>query len=128
MLTLPEPTLQQNDPPIACHAKVLNAAQRKRQKELLRIVRGKIRKTVELPDGFALQMPTDQATFLEVAEWVSLERRCCGFAEFALEMRLDDTVWVKMTGKPGAKEVFAAEMGVDGSARRVRARSGSRAQ
>ena len=49
---------------------------------------------------------------LEVAEWVSLERRCCGFAEFALEMRLDDTVWVKMTGKPGAKEVFAAEMGV----------------
>ena len=105
-------TLQETDPPIACHLKALDATQRERQKELLGIVRGKIQKTVELSDGFALQMPTDQATFLEVAEWVSLERRCCGFAEFALELRLDDTVWVKMTGKPGAKEVFAAEMGV----------------
>ncbi len=112
MLTIPEATPQEKDPPIACHLKALDADQRKRQKELLGIVRGKIQKTVELPNGFALQMPTDHATFLQVAEWVSLERRCCGFAEFALEMRLDDTVWVKMTGKPGAKEVLAAEMGV----------------
>ena len=112
MISIPEATPQEKDPPIACHLKALDADQRKRQKELLGTVRGKIQKTVELPNGYALQMPTDHATFLQVAEWVSLERRCGGFAEFALEMRLDDTVWVKMTGKPGAKEVFAAEMGV----------------
>ena len=107
-----EATVQKTDPPIACHPKALDATPRKRQKELLGIVRGKIQKTVELSNGYALQMPTDHTTFLEVAEWVSLERRCCGFAEFALEMRLDDTVWVTVTGRSGAKEVLAAEMGI----------------
>ena len=100
------------DPPIACQLKALDSRQRQRQKELLGAVRAKIQKTVELPDGFALQMPNDQATFLEVAEWVSLERRCCAFAGFRLELRLDDTVWVTMTGSPGTKEVLAAEMGI----------------
>ena len=103
---------QPADPPIACRLKALDAEQRKRQKELLGIVRGKIQKTIELPEGFALQMPTDHATFMEVAEWVSLERRCCAFAKFVLEMRLDNTVWVTVTGKSGAKEVLAAEMGI----------------
>ena len=105
-------TLLPADPPIACHLKALDESQRQRQKELLRIMRSKIQSTVELPHGYALQMPNDHVTFVELAEWVSLERRCCAFAEFTLEMRLDDTVWVTMTGKSGAKKVVAAEMGV----------------
>jgi hypothetical protein len=104
---------QPTDPPIACQLKALDAEQRQRQKELLGVVRGKIQQTLELPDGFALQMPNDHVTFMEVAEWVSLERRCCAFAEFLLEMRGDDTVWVTVTGGSGAKEVLAAEMGID---------------
>ena len=112
MPSTPERILETPDPPIACHLKALDDPQRKRQQELLAIVRGKVQKTVELPNGYALQMPTDHATFLEVAEWVSLERRCCAFAAFVLEMRIDGTVWVTMTGKAGAKEVLAAEMGV----------------
>lgn len=47
-----------------------------------------------------------------MAEWVSLERRCCAFAEFTIEWRMDDTVWVRLTGKAGVKEVLAAEMGI----------------
>ena len=112
MLSTKDATLHGTDPPIACQLKALDAEQRTRQKELLNVVRDKIQKTVELSNGFALQMPNDHATFLEVAEWVSLERRCCGFAEFVLEMRLDDTVWVTITGRPGAKEILAAEMGI----------------
>jgi hypothetical protein len=110
----PDGHLDTVDPPIACHLKALDDAQRQRQKELLAIVRDKIQTIVELPHGYLLQMPNDQATFLEVAEWVSLERRCCGFASFVLEIRPDDTVWVTITGKSGAKEVLAAEMGLGG--------------
>lgn len=101
-----------NDPPIACQLKALDAAGRARQKELLTIVRGKIQQTVELPDGFALQVASDRSTFLEVAEWVSLERKCCAFAEFRIEWRMDDSVWVRVTGRGEAKEVLAAEMGI----------------
>lgn len=100
------------DPPIACQPKALTPAQRLRQTELLGIVRGRIQKTVELANGFAIQLPAENTTFLEAAEWVGLERRCCGFAEFALEWRIDDSVWIKLTGGPGVKEVLAAEMGI----------------
>lgn len=103
---------EQTDPPIACSPKAPGSMQRRRQTELLGIVRGKIQRTVELDNGFALQLPNDPATTLQVAEWVSLERRCCGFAEFAIEWRLDDTVWVRLTGKAGVKEVLAAEMSI----------------
>lgn len=98
--------------PIACQLKALDAAGRGRQKELLAIVRGKVLETLELRDGFDLRLPSDRATFIEVAEWVGLERVCCPFAQFAMEWRDDDTVWVRVTGRDGAKEVLAAEMGL----------------
>ena len=102
----------ESDPPIACQLKALDPTQRQRQKELLALVRGKIRQVVELDDGFALEVPSDSASFMEVAEWVDLERRCCAFAEFAIESRRDGGVWVRLTGVAGAKEVLAAEMGL----------------
>lgn len=101
-----------SDPPIACQLKALDVAQRQRQKELLDIVRGKIRRVIELDDGYELEFPSDSASFMEVAEWVSLERRCCAFAEFAIESRRDAGVWVRLTGGPGAKDVLASEMGI----------------
>jgi hypothetical protein len=101
-----------SDPPIACTPKALDESQRARQKTLLAIIQKKVMKTEELSHGYALKLPNDHATFLEAAEWVSLERKCCAFAEFNLEWRLDDSVWVKLTGKEGVKEVLAAEMGL----------------
>ena len=102
----------QSDPPIACTPKALDATQRARQKTLLAVIQKKIVRTEELGNGYALRLPNDHATFLEAAEWISLERKCCAFAEFQLEWRLDNSVWVKLTGKEGVKEVLAAEMGL----------------
>jgi hypothetical protein len=99
-------------PPIACQLHALNASERARQKELLSVVRGKVRRVVELQDGFELELPSDPGSFMEVAEWVSLERRCCAFAEFAIESRRDESVCVRLTGGPGAKAVLLAEMGI----------------
>ncbi len=99
-------------PPIACQLDALNASDRARQKELLSVVRRKVRRVVELQDGFELELPSDPGSFTEVAEWVSLERRCCAFAEFAIESRRDDSIWVRLTGGPGAREVLLAEMGI----------------
>ena len=82
------------DPPIACTPKALDTTQRARQKTLLAVIQKKILKTEELSHGYALKLPNDHATFLEAAEWVSLERKCCAFAEFNLEWRLDDSVCV----------------------------------
>ena len=75
-----------------------------------------VRRTVlakhELPDGLALSFRGDAAAFVQLAEWISLERRCCPFLAFALEWKQDDSVSVRLTGEPGVKEFIAAEMGI----------------
>jgi hypothetical protein len=102
-----------SDPPIACQLKALDARERARQKELLEIVRGKIRRVVELEDGFEIELPADPASFMEVAEWVNLERRCCAFAKFAIISMEEDDLRVRLSGGPGAREVLLAEMGIN---------------
>jgi hypothetical protein len=105
----PAPTA---DPVMACHAKALDKEGRKRQQALLSRVRSRAKETRELPDGFALRLPADATLFRDVAEWVGLERKCCGFVDYAIEWKRDDSVWVKLTGAPGTKEALAAEMGL----------------
>jgi hypothetical protein len=99
-------------PPLACRANALDEAQRQRQRALLEIVRRLALDTRELPDGLAVSFPADAAVFLQLAEWVGLERRCCPFLGFALEWTRDDGVSVRLTGEPGVKELIAAEMGI----------------
>jgi len=103
---------QSAPPPIACRANALDKTQRQRQQALLETVRRTALDKHDLPDGLALSFPADTAVFLELAEWISLERRCCPFLEFALEWKRDDSVSVRLTGQPGVKELIAAEMGI----------------
>jgi len=100
------------NPPMACHAKALDGEGRQRQQALLSMVRARVEETRELSDGFALRLPADAELFRDIAEWVGLERKCCSFVDYAIEWKRDDSVWVKLTGEPGTKEVLAAEMGL----------------
>jgi hypothetical protein len=97
---------------IACRANALDGVQRQRQQALLEKVRRTAVGKHQLSDGIALSFPADAALFLELAEWVSLERLCCPFMDFALEWKRDDRVSVRLTGQPGIKAFIAAEMGI----------------
>jgi hypothetical protein len=108
----PVPTTPSAPPPIACRANALDKTQRQRQQALLDIVRRSAVGKRDLPEGLVLSFPADAAVFLQLAEWISLERRCCPFLEFALEWKQDDSVSVRLTGRPGIKEFIATEMGV----------------
>jgi hypothetical protein len=47
-----------------------------------------------------------------LAEYVSLERLCCPFFDFAIEVgHGEDEVWLSMTGPEGAKGILEAAMG-----------------
>ena len=71
----------------------------------------------ELPDGIALTFAAGEAVFRDLAEWASLERRCCPFLAFTLDWKDDDEVTVRLTGGPGVKEAIAAEMGLEAGRR-----------
>ena len=98
--------------PFACRANALDKAQRQRQQALLDTVRRTIVAKDELPNGLALSFRGDAAAFVQLAEWISLERRCCPFLAFALEWKQDESVTVRLTGEPGVKDFIAAEMGI----------------
>jgi hypothetical protein len=108
----PVAAVQSAPPPFACRANALDKAQRQRQQALLDTVRRTIVAKDELPDGLALSFRGDAAAFVQLAEWISLERRCCPFLAFALEWKQDDTVSVRLTGEPGVRDFIAAEMGI----------------
>ena len=65
----------------------------------------------ELSDGWALELPGDDATLLACAHWILGERRCCPFLTFSLECTPPRALWMRLSGPEGTKEMLRAELG-----------------
>jgi hypothetical protein len=64
----------------------------------------------ELADGYSFQLPPDK--LLTAAQFISLERLCCPFFDFGLEVKCNGSaVWLTPTGREGAKQFIMAEIG-----------------
>jgi hypothetical protein len=65
----------------------------------------------ELPDGYAFRLPHGSATLLKTAEFISLERLCCPFLGFALEVEAEGgPVWLRLTGRERVKAFIREEV------------------
>ena len=98
--------------PIACDMSVIEPGERTRHVagagELYRAVE-EIR---ELPGGYAFRLPNDADTLRRVAEFVSLERLCCPFLGFVLEVEPEGgPAWLRLTGREGVKAFIREEVG-----------------
>jgi len=104
----------QNESPITCNADPFSPAQRERWAELGRRWRTSVQEIRELPDGYAMRIPSDAAAVMAAAEWMTLDRLCCSFFTFTLEVeREGGPVWLRLTGRPGIKEFMRQAMGRD---------------
>lgn len=93
----------------ACNMKALTSAERTRHQELTRALFAAVTEKSELPDGYGFKLTAKDLT--KVAEWVSLEARCCPFFTFALEQSRDGgPLWLKITGAEGVKAFIRAEL------------------
>lgn len=97
--------------PFACNAFALSPEVRKRHFEELGPALLKLRKSMrELPDGYELELPTDNKTYQLLTEWAFQERLCCPFFEIALRFdRENGPLWLRLTGRPGTKEFIKEE-------------------
>jgi len=95
---------------VVCQLDALGEAERLRQRALRGAMREAVAETEELADGYALRLTADPALFLQVAEWVTLERRCCPFLSFALDWPAGGAAWLRLTGGPDVKTFLAAEV------------------
>lgn len=95
--------------PIACNLSALNHTERDRLSALLdKLTTGAVHRQ-ELRDGYAYEIVPAKVSFREVAEWASLESRCCPFLNFRLDLT-GGAVRLQLTGRSGVKEFIQAEM------------------
>jgi hypothetical protein len=98
--------------PIACDMTALDAAQRERQQVLMKKFHASLEETRALSDGYAFRLPADAATILSAAEFITIERLCCPFLTFALEVGpAGSPLWLRLSGRAGTKEFIEAEFG-----------------
>ena len=101
----------QHVPAFACNAFALSPEVRKRHFEEVGPALLKLKKSMrELPDGYELELPTDNKTYQLLTEWVFQERLCCPFFDVALRFdRENGPLWLRLTGRPGTKEFIKEE-------------------
>ncbi len=104
--------IEQTAPAIACDMSAMKPEQRKRHAELYRILRRIVRNVDELTDGYALHFSRADLICIDIAEFMTLEQRCCPFLSFALEMPADGPIQLRMTGPEGTKAVLREEFGL----------------
>ena len=97
--------------PIACDMSAIEPGRREQHVatggELFRAVT----EILELPDGYAFRLPGGQDLITRAAEFISLERLCCPFLRFALEVEPEGgDVWLRLTGREGVKAFVREEV------------------
>lgn len=93
--------------PVACS--LTEAELQERRSLVLQKLRLAVAEIKELSEGYAYRFPSDDALIAEVAQLVSLERRCCPFLRFGLTVEPGDgPVWLEMSGPQGTKDFLAS--------------------
>ena len=95
--------------PIACDETAFRPGEAERCLALRRECEGRATAVRELPDGFAIDFETDAELFVLLAEWATLERRCCPFLTFGLTLPAVGAISLQLTGPEGAKDLLARE-------------------
>src|SRR4051812_43559090 len=107
--------MAERESPIACNVHPFSPAERERWVTVGNRWRTAVMEMRELADGYALRIPSDAATVMAAAEWMTLDRLCCPFFTFTLEIeREGGPAWLRLTGRPGTKEFLRQALTDDG--------------
>jgi hypothetical protein len=84
----------------------------KRQSQLQAPLRQRLLKAEPRPNGYSYVFPAWPAIWTELAHLVGLEKQCCRFLSFRLEMLADQrTIELHVSGPPEAQEIVAGLFG-----------------
>ncbi len=95
---------------IACDLNALTLEERDRRQMVLGAVARAIVERVELANGFELSIDAARLDLAALGEWIALERRCCPFLHFRLDIEPTGKMALALTGGPEVKEFLRAEM------------------
>ena len=96
--------------PIACDMTVLSAPQRESHLAISRELFLSLRQIRELANGYEFRIGGPNVV-LQAAEFVSLEKLCCPFLNFEIEVEAENgAVWLRLTGREAVKEFIREEI------------------
>jgi hypothetical protein len=96
-----------------CRLDALTKEERERHLALWKRLQAAKQEVRELADGYAIRFPGDARHLLDVAEFISRERRCCPFFTFEMEVSGEDSpLWLRLKGQEGVKEFIKTEIGI----------------
>ena len=95
----------------ACNLKAFQTEERKIHDRLTEQLRSAAVARRELPDGFSFQMDPGKISIAQVAEWTVLERKCCPFFDYEIELHSEEnTLWFTLKGREGVKKFIEMEV------------------
>jgi hypothetical protein len=98
--------------PIACNLNGLSEAERHESRDLLERMGKAIVHVDELSAGYALRIDETRLSLSALTRWVDLERRCCPFFHFDIEVMPNGAgTRLQLTGADGVKEFIQSELG-----------------
>jgi len=104
--------MTEKESPFACDMTAIAPEQRGAHVATIGKLFRSVQSKRELPDGYAFELPNDSDVLLTAAEFISLERLCCPFFGFSLEIERErGSVWLSLTGRDGVKPFILAEIG-----------------
>ena len=97
--------------PLVCDLSAIDPTQRAKHQSLAQELFKTFETYTELEDGFAFRFPAETALLTKIAQYINLERRCCPFFHFVLELEANGGhLWLKMTGQEGVKAFLQHEL------------------
>jgi hypothetical protein len=104
--------------PIACDMSVLSPDQRATHMATSRELFALLEEIRELADGYEFRLTEDPCAISRAAEFISLEKLCCPFLHFALEIKPEGgPVSLRLRGREGVKAFIREEIsGLRGNA------------
>jgi hypothetical protein len=95
--------------PMACNLKAISPAERPRYNELVKRLRASVSERIELAEGFKYKLNSKVIALPEVAEWITMERLCCPFLTFQLDVTSKGDHHLTLRGPSGAKAIIQEE-------------------
>ncbi|HEX3127518.1 MAG TPA: hypothetical protein VH394_09315 [Thermoanaerobaculia bacterium] len=97
------------DIPIACS---LTAAQLDQRREILAALRARCAEVQPIENGLRLRFEAASGVLSDIARVIDLERQCCRFLRFRLDVLPDGgPVLLELNGPEGTAEFLGAELG-----------------
>jgi hypothetical protein len=104
--------MNDRDSPFACDMTAIAPEQRRAHLATIEKLFRSVKAIQELPNGYAFHLPNESDLLRLAVEFVTLERLCCPFFGFSLEVEPEGgALSLSLTGRDGVKPFILAEIG-----------------